>query len=196
MSEATAEHPLKGHVVLVTGASGGIGQATCRLLARIGCHIGIHYNSDMYAASTLRGELSVDYGVRSCIVEADMGNYDQVIHQSHTLLYAWPTTQVRRMFTEVSDRLGNIDILVNNAGTTSGHSGVTSITDVPIEDFEQTWRVNCGSAYLLTQLCMPAMEKAGWGRVVFVSNVAGLTGGVVGPHYAYDYIQIPEKIGS
>lgn len=89
------------------------------------------------------------------------------------------------MHAQVTERLGDITILINNAGTASGYSGVTSITDVPIEDFEKTWRVNCGSAYLLTQLCMPAMEKAGWGRVVFVSSVAGLTGGVVGPHYAY-----------
>jgi 3-oxoacyl-[acyl-carrier protein] reductase len=75
-------------------------------------------------------------------------------------------------------------ILINNAGATGGHSRVTSVQDVSIEDFEKTWRINCGSAYLLTQLCMPAMEKAGYGRVVFVSSVAGFTGGVVGPHYA------------
>jgi NAD(P)-dependent dehydrogenase (short-subunit alcohol dehydrogenase family) len=56
---------------------------------------------------------------------------------------------------------------------------------VDIDVFERTWRINCGSAYLLTQLCMPAMEEAGWGRVVFVSSVAGLTGGIIGPHYAY-----------
>jgi 3-oxoacyl-[acyl-carrier protein] reductase len=85
----------------------------------------------------------------------------------------------------VTKRLGAVDILINNAGTTSGRSGVESITDVSIEDFEKTWRVNCGSAYLLTQLCMPDMEIHEWGRVVFVSSVAGLTGGVVGPHYAY-----------
>ena len=50
--------------------------------------------------------------------------------------------------------------------------------------FERTWRVNCGAAYLLTQLCLPAMEGEGWGRVVFVSSVAGITGGIIGPHYA------------
>jgi 3-oxoacyl-[acyl-carrier protein] reductase len=80
--------------------------------------------------------------------------------------------------------LGAPSILINNAGSTCGKSGVGSITDVSIEDFEKTWRVNCGSAYLLTQLCMPEMEKKGWGRVVFVSSVAGITGGIIGPHYA------------
>jgi 3-oxoacyl-[acyl-carrier protein] reductase len=61
---------------------------------------------------------------------------------------------------------------------------VQSIDSVSIDVFESTWRTNCGAAYLLTQLCMPAMEGEGWGRVVFISSVAGFTGGVVGPHYA------------
>ena len=56
--------------------------------------------------------------------------------------------------------------------------------EVSIEDFEHIWGANCGSAYLLTQLCLPAMEHKGWGRVVFNSSVAAFTGGVVGPHYA------------
>jgi 3-oxoacyl-[acyl-carrier protein] reductase len=80
--------------------------------------------------------------------------------------------------------LGPPTILINNAGSTGGLSGVQSIDKVSIEDFEKTWRINCGSAYLLTQLCIPAMEQKGWGRVVFVSSVAGITGGIVGPHYA------------
>jgi 3-oxoacyl-[acyl-carrier protein] reductase len=80
--------------------------------------------------------------------------------------------------------LGAPSILINNAGSTCGRSGVSSVADVSIEDFEKSWRVNCGSAYLLTQLCVPAMEKKGWGRVVFVSSVAGITGGIIGPHYA------------
>jgi 3-oxoacyl-[acyl-carrier protein] reductase len=80
--------------------------------------------------------------------------------------------------------LGPPSILINNAGSSGGHSGVQSVEDVSIENFEKTWRINCGSAYLLTQLCIPDMEEKGWGRVVFVSSVAGITGGIIGPHYA------------
>jgi 3-oxoacyl-[acyl-carrier protein] reductase len=75
-------------------------------------------------------------------------------------------------------------ILFNNAGLTAGKHGVTSASDISIEQFEETWRANCGSTFLLTQLCLPTMEEAGWGRIVFCSSVAGFTGGVVGPHYA------------
>lgn len=80
--------------------------------------------------------------------------------------------------------MGRPTILFNNAGGTSGKSGVKSLEEVDVEIFEATWRMNCGTAYELTRLCLPAMVEAGWGRVVFCSSVAGLTGGVVGPHYA------------
>lgn len=91
---------------------------------------------------------------------------------------------VRKLHESVVESIGHPTILINNAGSTGGQSGVKSIEDVSIETFERTWRINCGSAYLLTQLCMPEMEKQGWGRVVFVSSVAGITGGIIGPHYA------------
>jgi 3-oxoacyl-[acyl-carrier protein] reductase len=79
--------------------------------------------------------------------------------------------------------MGPPTILFNNAGLTL-KSGVKSLDEISIDDFEYTWRANCGSAYLLTQLCLPAMVSAGFGRVVFCSSVAGFIGGVVGPHYA------------
>jgi len=84
----------------------------------------------------------------------------------------------------VTSSLGTPTILFNNAGSSLGKSGIKSITDITVEDFENTWRTNCGTAFLLTQLCIPAMEEMGWGRVIFCSSVAGFTGGVVGPHYA------------
>jgi 3-oxoacyl-[acyl-carrier protein] reductase len=88
------------------------------------------------------------------------------------------------MHAAVAALLGAPTILINNAGSTCGRNGVKTVADLSIEDFEKTWRVNCGSAYLLTQLCIPAMEEKRWGRVVFVSSVAGITGGIIGPHYA------------
>jgi 3-oxoacyl-[acyl-carrier protein] reductase len=91
--------------------------------------------------------------------------------------------KVRKLYTEVEEKMGHPTILFNNAGLTL-KSGIKKITDVTIEEFEQTWRANCGQAFLLTQLCMPEMEKNGWGRVIFCSSVAGFNGGVVGPHYA------------
>jgi 3-oxoacyl-[acyl-carrier protein] reductase len=94
------------------------------------------------------------------------------------------TLQVHRLHSSVSSSLGQPTILFNNAGSSLGKFGIKSITDLTIDDFERTWRTNCGTAFLLTQLCIPAMEEKGWGRVIFCSSVAGFTGGVVGPHYS------------
>lgn len=91
---------------------------------------------------------------------------------------------VRKLHQDVVSALGDPEVLFLNAGSTCGASGVKSLADISLETFEQTWRINTASPFLLAQLCLPAMEKAGWGRIVFNSSVAGLTGGVVGPHYA------------
>ena len=113
-------------------------------------------------------ELESEHGVRAESFQADLSRYDQT----------------RSLHQHVVEQLGNPAILFNNAGLTAGKSGIRSIQDISIEEFETTWRSNCGTAFLLTQLCLPPMETQGLGRVIFCSSVAGFTGGVVGPHYA------------
>lgn len=164
MSHLTID--LSSHLALVTGASGGIGKATCLALAKMGCSIAVHYHSSQESAEQLVLKLQA-MDVRAKAFEADLTNYDEV----------------RKLHNEVRGALGPPTILFNNAGLTL-KSGIKKITEISIEEFEGTWRANCGQAFLLTQLCLPEMEKNGWGRVVFCSSVAGFNGGVVGPHYA------------
>lgn len=160
---------LSNHLALVTGATGGIGSATCRALASLGCSIAVHFNSAAPTAESLVAELRSKHNIKAEHFQADLSDYDSV----------------RELHQNVIRKMGPPTILFNNAGLTAGKHGVKAITEVSIEVFEETWRANCGSAYLLSQLCIPAMEDAGWGRVVFCSSVAAFTGGVVGPHYAY-----------
>ncbi|KAF8881614.1 hypothetical protein BD779DRAFT_1545772 [Infundibulicybe gibba] len=94
---------------------------------------------------------------------------------------------VRRLHTEVVDTLGHPDILFNNSGATGKVIGPKgNIQDLDIEMFEATWKLNTGSSYLLTQLCVPHMIDQKYGRVIFCSSssTAQGTGGVIGPHYA------------
>ena len=154
-------------LALVTGGSGGIGAATCRALVSLGCDIAVHYNSAAQKAESLVTELR-GTGVRAEAFQADLSDYDNV----------------RQLHRSIVEKMGHPIILFNNAGTTLQQLGVKDIAEVSMETFEATWRANCGSAFLLTQLCIPAMEAAGWGRVIFCSSVAGFMGGVVGPHYA------------
>jgi len=158
---------LSSHLALVTGATGGIGKATCLALARMGCSIAVHYNTAADTAESLVSQLkSMD--VRAATFKADLCSYDET----------------RSLHAAVVKELGHPTILFNNAGLTMGKSGIKDISEISVEEFEMTWRANCGTGFLLTQLCIPSMVEKGWGRVIFCSSVAAFTGGVVGPHYA------------
>jgi len=158
---------LSSHLALVTGATGGIGKATCLALAHLKCNIAVHYNTASDTAESLISELN-SVGVNAHAFQADLSSYEGA----------------RSLHAAVVKQLGHPTILFNNAGLTMGKSGVKDISEISVEDFEQTWRANCGTGFLLTQLCIPKMVENGWGRVIFCSSVAGFTGGVVGPHYA------------
>ena len=68
---------LRPHLALVTGASGGIGKATCRALAALGCSIAVHYYSSTEAADVLVEELK-SKGVRAESFKADLTKYEEV----------------------------------------------------------------------------------------------------------------------
>ncbi|KAF4622201.1 hypothetical protein D9613_009360 [Agrocybe pediades] len=169
---ATSTNPidsLQGKLALITGCSGGIGRATALALAQRGCSIAVHYNSAKDAADTLVSQLTGTHGVKAVAFQADMSNYDAV----------------RKLHAQVVQEIGHPQILFNNAGLTNSVIGPQGdIQSVSVEEFEATWRVNTGSSYLLTQLCLPNMVENKYGRVVFCSSVAAGTGGVIGPHYA------------
>lgn len=152
---------LFSHVALVTGASGGIGQATCLALAALGCSVAVHYNSSSADAHALVEKLTSKYNVKAHAFQADLSSYEHA----------------RQLHKEVVEKMGHPTILFNNAGTNMGTSGVKDIADVSVEVFETTWRANNGTAFLLTQLCMPSMLEKEWGRIIFCSSVAGFTGG-------------------
>jgi 3-oxoacyl-[acyl-carrier protein] reductase len=169
LPETSPSEPLQGKLALITGCSGGIGRATALALARRGCSIAVHYHSAKAKAEVLVFELINIPGVRAVVFQADLSSYDNV----------------RKLHAEVVQQMGHPDVLFNNSGITNSVIGPNgNIEDVSVEEFEQTWKVNTGSSYLLTQLCLPRMVENKYGRVVFNSSVAAGTGGVIGPHYA------------
>ncbi|KIX03838.1 uncharacterized protein Z518_07391 [Rhinocladiella mackenziei CBS 650.93] len=158
---------LSSHLALITGATGGIGHATSLALARLGCSIAVHYNTASDTAESIVSILK-SMGVRASAFRANLSSY----------------AETRNLHASVVREMGHPTILFNNAGLTMGKSGVKDISEITVEEFEETWRANCGTSFLLTQLCVPPMVEKGWGRVIFCSSVAAFTGGVVGPHYA------------
>jgi len=161
-------------VILITGASGGIGRATALHLAYPNPSykvkaIALHYNSN--DVSSLIDQIKkINPSIEVGAYKADLLDSDSVAS----------------MHSDIVKSLGPITVLFSNAGTSLGASGpVTGTLDnVSLEIFEKTWRINTLAPYQLTQLVVPGMVAAKFGRVVYNSSVAAINGGVVGPHYA------------
>ncbi|MCP9270661.1 SDR family NAD(P)-dependent oxidoreductase [Mycolicibacterium arenosum] len=148
-------------VALLTGASGGIGQALGRRLADEGYDVCASYSRhDAEAvASYARAQ-----GGRGIAVAADLSDASA------------PAALVAAAEAE----LGPVDVLVANAGT----ADVKGWRKIDLESWNATLAVNLTAPFLLSQQVLPGMVDRKWGRILFVSSVAAFTGGVVGAHYA------------
>ncbi|KAI0738066.1 3-oxoacyl-reductase [Daedaleopsis nitida] len=172
-SSTTTDYPLQGKLALITGCTGGIGQATARLFASSGCSIAVHHSSarSKAKADALVEELTklAPPGVQAAAFKADLSSYENA----------------RKLCDEVVHGLGHPDILFSNHGVTGPRIGPEGdMQTVSAETFEEVWRTNAGTGYVLAQKCLPYMQEKQWGRIVFTSSVAAGTGGVIGPQYA------------
>lgn len=125
---------LNNKIALITGCSGGIGKASAIALGKLGCNVAVHYSQGSVAAGEIVEEL-IGMGVRARAFQADFSDYDAV----------------RRLYEEVVEALGPIDILFNNAGVTNSRLGRGgNIEKVSLAEFEDTWKVNTGSGFLVS----------------------------------------------
>jgi NAD(P)-dependent dehydrogenase (short-subunit alcohol dehydrogenase family) len=150
-----ASAPLSGRVALVTGGGRGIGAAAARMLARAGAAVAVAARSRQEVEAVERGIR--DAGGRASSHVHDVADEDQV----HTLEH------------EVARALGPVDVLVMSAGAaTAGR-----FADVKASDWEAMMRANARSAFLCAREFAPPMAERGFGRVIAVVSIAGLSGG-------------------
>jgi 3-oxoacyl-[acyl-carrier protein] reductase len=154
---------LTGRVALLTGASGGIGQAIGRRLAEAGCDVclayGQHGDDAESVARHARG-----LGRRAVAMSADMSD-----PQAPAVLVA-----------AAAGELGPVGLLIANAGT----ADIRGWRNIDLASWNQTLAVNLTAPFLLAQQVLPGMIERRFGRILFVSSVAAFNGGVVGAHYA------------
>ena len=155
--------PFSDRVALITGASGGIGQALARRLATGGAVLGLGYGAHGQAAEALAAEITAAGG-RAIAIGADLRRPEA------------PGELVRA----AAEALGPVDVLVSNAGL----SRVQPLEDITAAQFDEMLAVNLRAPFLLAQSAVPSMAGRGFGRILFISSVAAFTGGIVGPHYA------------
>jgi 3-oxoacyl-[acyl-carrier protein] reductase len=152
-----------GRVALVTGASGGIGAELARRLGDAGAAVGVHYSSNQAAAANVVGAIEVAGG-RAALIEGDL----------------FEPTVPDDVVEEVERLLGPVDILAANAGL----GRRAAYDEVDAAAFDEMLAVNLRAPFLLARAVLEGMRERRFGRILFTSSVAALTGGIVGPHYA------------
>ena len=156
---------LEGKIALVTGASRGIGAATCENLASKGASLIMNYTSDSSAQKTqdLGKKLEERYGIKTLAVQADMGslNGPQHIVDITSNHFSHPKTKKLQ-----------IDIVVHNAGVASN----LPIEECNADDFANVYNVNVRGPLLLMKAVKPYLPTDRSGRIVNVSSVSASGG--------------------
>ena len=141
---------LQGKTALVTGSTSGIGLGIAQALARQGARIVVNGFGEIDSARRAIEAL----GVETLYHGADMSKAEQI----------------EDMMASVARQWGRVDILVNNAGI----QHVAPIEQFPVERWDAVIAINLSSAFHTTRLALPAMQAAGWGRIINVASVHGL----------------------
>ena len=148
-------------VMLITGASRGIGAATARAAVAAGWDVAINYRSERQRAEQLADELGAASARRVVAFGADVALEDEVLS----------------MFDVVASELGPIECLVNNAGIAPGYG---SFADLELADMESVWAVNLTGAFLCAREAVRRMSRSrggDGGSIVNVSSKAAVIGG-------------------
>jgi len=150
--------PLAGKHAIVTGASRGIGQRVAELIAQAGGDVTL-VGRDMERLQANAAQLMQAHGVKTLVAATDVAD----------------PQAIEATYAKASQALGAPAILVNNAGQAIS----APIHKTDLELWNRMIGVNLSGVYMFTKAALPAMTKAGWGRVVNVASTAGLRG------YAY-----------
>ncbi|WP_419910560.1 3-oxoacyl-[acyl-carrier-protein] reductase [Hoeflea sp.] len=142
---------LSGRKALITGASGGIGEAIARLLHANGAIVGLH-GTRVEKLESLAGDL----GDNAHIFPANLADRDEV----------------KALGEKAEAELEGVDILINNAGITKDGLFVR-MSD---EDWETVINVNLTAVFQLTRQLTHPMMRRRHGRIVNITSVVGVTG--------------------
>jgi NAD(P)-dependent dehydrogenase (short-subunit alcohol dehydrogenase family) len=154
---------LEGKVVLVTGGSTGIGQATSLVLSREGATVAIADIAVDAAKRTV--EIIKKNGGDACFIQADVVR----------------ATEVEALVTEIVKAYGRLDCAFNNAGI---EGDLASTVDCAEENFDRTIAVNLKGVWLcMREEIRQMVRQGGGGSIVNTASVAGLVGFASAPAY-------------
>jgi 2-hydroxycyclohexanecarboxyl-CoA dehydrogenase len=147
---------------LVTGAAAGIGRACALRLAQDGIAVGV-LDINLEGCQAVVAEIQAAGG-KGIALQASVADRGQV------------TAAVTRL----REAFGPVTIVVNNAGIT----GTVPFKELTDELWDRMLEINLKGTFIVTQIVLPDMEAAGWGRIVNVSSSSAQTGAVGMAHYS------------
>ena len=153
---------LSGRNAVVTGGASGIGRAICLRLARDGADVAV-LDLDQGSGRQVADEVAALHR-RAVAVEADVASAASV------------AAAVERLHAA----LGPVHILVNDAGI----AGLVPLREMTEDEWDRMIAVHLKGAFNCTRAVLDDMVAAGWGRIVNVSSVAGLSGAPNLVHYS------------
>ncbi|MDD1507805.1 SDR family oxidoreductase [Pseudomonas sp. CNPSo 3701] len=154
-------------VMLITGASRGIGAATARLAAGQGYRVLINYQRNCEAADALVEAITTTGG-EALAVQADAAD----------------EAQVRRLFTEVDARLGRLDVLVNNAGMLEQQMRLERMS---LERWQRVFATNVYGSFLCSREAIARMSTRQGGRGGVIVNMSSIAARLGAPEEYIDY---------
>ncbi|WP_339741486.1 3-oxoacyl-[acyl-carrier-protein] reductase [uncultured Maricaulis sp.] len=142
---------LTGKNALVTGATGGLGQAIARALHAQGATVALSGTRE-----NVLQELAAELGARTHVLPCNLSDAEAVD--------ALPK--------QAAEAMGSMDILIANAGITRDQL----LMRMKDDDWDMVLRVNLESYFRLCRAALRGMMKARWGRIVGITSVVGVTG--------------------
>jgi NAD(P)-dependent dehydrogenase (short-subunit alcohol dehydrogenase family) len=154
-------------VLLVTGASRGIGAATARLAAKRGYTVCVNYRQDESAAAAVAADIN-DAGGAAVAIGADVAREEEVV----------------RLFQRIDNELGPLAVLVNNAGILEKQARVE---DMDAARLERVFATNVYGSFLCAREAVRRMSTAHGGRGGAIVNVSSAASRLGSPNEYVDY---------
>lgn len=140
-------------VVLITGASRGIGKATALLFAKDGAKVVVNYHTSEREAKKVTNEIEKIGGMATAI-KCDVSDENQV----------------KQMIDKIAETYGQVDILVNNAAVVYD----ASIFERGVDQWKRTLDVNLLGSFLCSRYVSKLMLKNKHGKIINVSSTSGI----------------------
>ncbi|MCX7135398.1 MAG: 3-hydroxybutyrate dehydrogenase [Proteobacteria bacterium] len=141
---------LKGKTALITGSTGGIGEAFARAFAAEGCNIVLNGFGEAADIENLRKDIAKS-GTEVVYDAADVGK----------------PADVEKMINAALKRFGAVDILINNAVTRH----YAPVEAFPVDKWDLALAVNLSAAFHTIRLALPEMKKRNWGRIINMASI-------------------------